>query len=34
METNEFILTFIGILALVVGWFIVIKEIIELKSND
>lgn len=34
METNEFILTFIGLLILAVGWIIVIKEIMEIKSDD
>ena len=33
METKEFILTFIGLSILAIGWIIIIKEIIGDKRN-
>jgi hypothetical protein len=34
METNEIISTIIVVTILAVGWIIVIKEIMEIKSDD
>ena len=34
METNELILTIFALLVLGAGWVVVIKEIMEMKSDD